>query len=92
MKKFIYVLIILVACSIPMFAQTDSTTVNTVIAEGLWGFISNLIVKYSWITYVITGLFFLSEILGNIAKVKANSIYQLITNFISYFYKKSSSK
>jgi len=92
MKKFILFFVACIFLSLATFAQSDTVVVNPIIAEGIWGFVSNLLVKYQWITYVITGLFFLSEIIGNITKVKANSVYQLIASYLLYFKKKQVNK
>lgn len=88
MKKLVkYSLIVLVlalAFTVPAMAQ-DSTGVSIVGSGGdLFSFLLNLVpVKYQAITFtVITGLFLLEQFLAASTKVKANSTFQLIANWL----------
>ena len=72
--KFL-LLAMLVMTTTCIFAQ-DSTLVH--IAQGG---LTSLEAKYTWLLPVVTVLWLISEALGSIKSVQANSVYQLIISW-----------
>jgi hypothetical protein len=78
MKTIKFLLVGLMVClAFTTFAQVDSTYVK--IANDV---LTPLESKYHWIVTVLGVLLVLSEALASIPSVKANSVFQLVANWI----------
>ncbi|RTL47255.1 MAG: hypothetical protein EKK39_14900 [Sphingobacteriales bacterium] len=88
LKLIVIAAFAMLATPLFMYAQ-DSTVVAPSDATDLLGnIVTWLETKWPVIASIGTALFVLSEILGNIPAVKANSVYQLIAPWIAKLFGK----
>ena len=77
--RFSFMVAFLCICGL-LFSQItpNDITVPTVITNWLVAFYN----AHPWVAYVVIAYGLLSEVLGGVPSVKANSVYQLITGWL----------
>jgi len=88
LKVLVVAAIVIVATPLVMYAQ-DSTAISApATSDILSSIVAWLESKWPVIASIGTMLFVLSELLGNIPAVKANSVYQLVAPWIAKLFGK----